>query len=253
MLLFPLLLNIPSYADEFDSDVSSVKLKSIITDTNNGTAKGNNIILGVANEIQGSYCIMNKVASAIGAEMGRTISLKLIPAKRLSKLVEKGLIHGDFARTEVYATLIPSAFKIKNAIVKLPYYAYGLNPETKVINDWDSLKKYKVVLPRGYSFTEQKMRGQELHILNSLNASFQFIKVGRADLTVTDVISASYLIENASPEFDTIKKIGSPLAVFEVNTYISSKYPELVNNYNQALGNLKQTEGYANLMSRDGC
>ena len=228
------------------------KLSRTITNMKSAINKGN-IVLGVVAEATDAFCIMNKVASAIADEMGKDITLKPIPSKRLPKFVEQGVVHGDFSRTAVYQTMVPSAIKIENPIVKLPFYAYGLNPENKKVTDWASLKKYKLAQTRGYSFIKKFLSEHNVHILSGERAAFGFILAGRADLMVTDVVTAGLIINKYSPEFDAIKKVGTVLDYLEMNTYISPYYPELVDDYNRALGVVSRSKGYASLLTKEGC
>lgn len=211
------------------------------------------VVLGVGAEASDSICLMRKTAAAIGEQMGKTITLKAVPSKRLRKYVEQGTLHGDFSRSTAFQALVPSALRVKTAIVELPFYAYGLNPDEKQVTDWDSLKKYKLAQPRGYSFIHKYLNDHDINFLSSERSAFGFIKAGRADLLVMDAKSASLLIARFAPEYDDIKRVGSLLGSLSMHTYISASYPELVDQYNQALAKVRALPGYERLLSNEGC
>lgn len=211
------------------------------------------VVLGVGAEASDSICLMRKTAAAIGEQMGKTITLKAVPSKRLRKYVEQGTLHGDFSRSTAFQTLVPSALRVKTAIVELPFYAYGLNPDEKQVTDWDSLKKYKLAQPRGYSFIHKYLNDHDINFLSSERSAFGFIKAGRADLLVMDAKSASLLIARFAPEYDDITRVGSLLGSLSMHTYISASYPELVDPYNEALAKVRALPEYERLLSNEGC
>ena len=170
-----------------------------------------NITLGVISSAKVELCIMAKVADAIAVEMGVIIILQPIPAKRLPSFLERGIIHGDFNRTSGFLITAPFALKVRTPIAIIPYYAYGLNPESKRVTDWNSLRQYKIVLPRGYAVQRGYLKEHTVHLVDSVKAAFGFIRAGRADITVTNIITASLLIKDNNPIFNEIKKIGLAL------------------------------------------
>jgi len=190
------------------------------------------IVLGVGAEATDSICLMRKTAAAISEQMDKTITIKAIPSKRLRKYVEQGTLHGDFSRSLEFQKLVPSALRVKTAIVELPFYAYGINVD-------DELDKY--------------LDDHDINFLSTERAAFGFVKAGRADLLVMDAKSASLLVAKFAPEYDDIKKVGSLLGSLSMHTYISAKYPELVEPYNEALVKVRALPNYERLLSNEGC
>jgi len=211
------------------------------------------IVLGVGAEATDSICLMRKTAAAISEQMDKTITIKAIPSKRLRKYVEQGTLHGDFSRSLEFQKLVPSALRVKTAIVELPFYAYGINVDDELVTDWDSLKQYKLAQPRGYSFIHKYLDDHDINFLSTERAAFGFVKAGRADLLVMDAKSASLLVAKFAPEYDDIKKVGSLLGSLSMHTYISAKYPELVEPYNEALVKVRALPNYEHLLSNEGC
>lgn len=226
--------------------------KRVITDKQALKPKLNNIVFGVvAKAHYTTMCLMNNVAQAIASEMNIRITLKRYPSKRLSSMLERGEIHGDFSRIDGYKLIAPSALKVSTPIAQIPSFPYSLESNNLVITGWDSIKKYKIAVTRGHSLYKKYLIGHDIHFLQSDKATFDFVKAGRADLLVADTVTANFIIQSDAPLFNSIKKAGPSLGVMNFHTYISPKYPEFVDRYNEALKKLVKTKGYNKLFSEE--
>lgn len=246
-----------SYAGATQTKISSLENKDVEkTLGNNQDSKPeiNEIVLGVVGSAHKSTkCIMDRVVAAIADEMNVAIRLKSLPAKRISIMLERGEIHGDFTRLDGYLLTVPSALKVSTPVSKIHYYAYGLQSSNLNITSWESLKNYKIAIPRGYTTHRKYLAGNDIQLLHSDRAAFEFVSVGRADLLIIDEITAKSIIKSESPQLDNVIKVGPSLGSMDFHTYFSPKYPELVDNYNNALKKLVVTKRYQDLFSIESC
>ena len=233
---------------EVKQSINNDKVSKLKKDLENG-----NLTLGVANEFKDFSCTLNKIANALGKQMGMMIRLEFIPGERLVKLVGNSLIHGDFAKGEGYLELAPNAIEIKNSIKTMRYHAFSLSESIINVSDWDSLKKYKLVEPRGYSLVKSKLKDHNVHLVGSLKAAFGYLKAKKADLIVIDTESASLVRRTYAPEFDGIIKLHPALGYFNLKTYISEKYPDIVERYNNALGKVTSLPEYPDFFTEKDC
>lgn len=218
------------------------------------TTQFDEIVLAVVSAVpESTRCLMNGIAKAIAEEMNIPITLVYLPAKRIPIMLKQGRIHGDFSRLDGYLSTYPSLLKVITPVSKIHYFAYSLKSKSVAVTGWDSLKKYEIALPRGYSLYNKYLIGQNVHFLDSEKATFKFLNAGRADLIVSDAITARTIIQSESPAFDNIQQVGPSLGYMSFHTYISPQYPEIVKYYNEALKKLVETQKYKELFSMDKC
>lgn len=207
------------------------------------------LVMGVVtDESERTFRIAENLLQEISKKMGVEIKLTSLPAKRAIVSLKNGKIHGEFSRIASYQDSVPGAIKVKEPITSLPLHVYTVSQNFKV-NGWDSLEPYSIVTVRGYSFVDNYLRDHKTYAVGSAKFAFGFLKAERADLFISDHLTASSILD--SPDFDSesIKKLEPPVTVLNTYTFFSPKHPDFVESYHKALVEVKEEGVYQRIIT----
>ncbi len=206
-----------------------------------GAAEESLIIgMGGSAENERVFRIGENLLSEISKRTGVKMQLIALPAKRATKMLRNGTIHGELSRIAQYKKEIPSAIKVEEPIASLIFYAYSSSLKKITVNGWKSLKPYKIVFIRGHVFVETHLNNQKIYAVNSAESAFRFLQLKRADLFVIDSLTASSFL--SFPDFDhrSITKLEPPVDILNTYTFFSSKYSDFAKRYSKALVEMKK-------------
>ncbi|MFV0664427.1 transporter substrate-binding domain-containing protein [Denitromonas sp.] len=196
-----------------------------------------------------------------GKQVGFDTELIEAIGKTLGKKVEwtqidfKGLIPGLIARRfDVAASAIYITDDRKKVVdFTEPYYPGGLVIMTRKdearIDGPESLKGMKVAVQVGtksVSYLKQNYPGVELVEVEKNQEMFQLVEIGRADAAVTGKPAAKLYARARG----TLKVVDKQLTVEEYGYAIRKDQPELVKQFNEALGKLKADGTYQQLVDK---
>ena len=206
-----------------------------------------NLVIAMAGETnEHTFTIATKLVREISAKMGTPIQLLPMPAKRSTVMLKTGDIHAELSRIASYTELVPTAIRVDEPIIRVPYYVYSSTQKFEV-DGWNSLRPYKIVAVSGYAFVKKYMQSHDTYDVGTVESALQFIKLKRADLFVAAPISTETFFE--SSEFDTegIYRLEPPVDYLNLYTFFSYKYPEYAKEYHAALVKLKDEGQYQKL------
>ena len=199
------------------------------------------LIIGfVADKSERSYRIGDRLLQEISKKMQIKITLISLPGKRAVVLLREGKIHADLSRIAAFQKRVPEAIRIEEFLASTPYYVYSSLAESFPVDDWDSLKPYKIVTVRGLVFIDQYLSEHHTHKVGSMKAAFGFIKNKRADLYIENVLAASAFLQSDDFDSEGITRLEPAIAILKSYTFFSARYPNFAKKYQQALEAIKE-------------
>jgi ABC-type amino acid transport substrate-binding protein len=209
------------------------------------------VIVAISGVQENSQTFKNSKAllQLIEKKMGVEITLKILPPKRAEMMLKVGAIHAELFRTVSYNLSNPEAIKVKEPITQSPLYAYTTIKNSN-ITDWESLRPYKIVTIRGFSFVNNYLSDHDTHAVNTIEQAVRFLLAKKADVFVSDPYLISKTLQLLKQEATSIHKVFSPIATFKLHTYFSSNFPEQAKRFSRALTEVKKENVYLGINLR---
>ncbi|THB70465.1 MAG: hypothetical protein D6B28_09250 [Gammaproteobacteria bacterium] len=199
------------------------------------------IIFGLAGVTQKDrpFRLGAKVLKEISKKTGYKMDLITLPHKRAKVMLKKGEIDADLARIKEFSDNYNSFVMVDEPIVKLPFYAYSKNKDVS-IEDIKSSKTLRIAALRGQVFSPTFFKSSQITFVNSIKSGFWFLHKKRADIFVTDEISAQTTTDILKLEELGIYKLNQPLAVVDAYTFFSAENADIAIEYKKALIEIKK-------------
>lgn len=157
--------------------------------------------------------------------IGITIRDKGLPGERSLVESNKGSYDGEVVRVwginELYTNLIPVAVPLTTAegMVFTKNLAF-------VVDGWESLRPYSIIIRRGLIFAEKGTRGMKVTLVNTYPECFKLVSRGRYDVTVCDRLAGYYFIRQH--EYSDLKVLEPALESFHLYHYLHKKNASLI-------------------------
>ena len=194
-----------------------------------------------------TFRIADGLLTEIATRMGVKIRLIPLPAKRAALMLASAKIHADIARVAQYQQQVPAAIRVKEAMAKMPYYVYSKQNHVD-INGWQSLKPYRIVIVRGFTFVDTHLADHTVSYVDSFHAAFSFLKENRADMLLDYGVTAEDLLKTAEFKDSGIRRLLPAVASISTYTFFAAKYVDLAYRYEQALLSMKADGSYLRIV-----
>lgn len=194
-----------------------------------------------------SFKVGKKILNHISQQIKTPIKLVHIPADRASHLFSLGKIDAEFSRVPQYQEIKPTAIKAQEPISKFPIYVFSANKKFTV-NNWQSLKPYRILTIKGWLFTEEKLAGFDTIAVESPFQALRMLKAGRADLFVADMFTVSSILNDLEFDPGDIKRLDNPVTVLDTYTFFLAKHAAIAKAYSEALTSLKREGIYQKIL-----
>lgn len=204
-------------------------------------------IIGVEPDKWG-YRASEQLLLAISKKLGITIELIPLPAKRATLWLKNGKIHGELGRLAIYSEVVPSAIKVPEPIITLPYYAYT-NITGFMFTGLDSLKGHRIVTIRGFALANIILKDFETYQVASMMDAFEFIKANRAEFFIGNPMFAEEILNDKAFYPAGIRRLEPPVATWSSYTFFSGAFPQLAEDYHHALVELKDSGRYQKILA----
>ncbi len=182
----------------------------------------------------------------ITKHMGVTYELRPLPASRAAILLERGEIHADLSRIAEFQEEVPTAVRVAEPFLQIPYYAYAKNLDLTV-QGWESLKPYRLVTLRGFHIASVFLREHQTQFVDSTESALDFLMAGRADIFSMISTQVDSLLKLEKYQISGIKKLQPPIMVMDTYTYFSKKHSSYAPPYEEALVQVKKSGLYEKL------
>lgn len=211
------------------------------------------ITFGVAGitEQDRPFKLGTKILKEISKKIGHEIELIALPHKRAKFMLKKGQIDAELARVSEYAVFSDSLIMVNEPIVKLPFYMYSTNSNIKItdIKDIENLKRLRVVTLRGQEFLKRYLNDFNLSFVDSIKSGFLFLYKDRADIFITNGISASTVLNSLEQKKLGINRIEPPIAIVNGYTFFTANNAEIAKKFEKALIEIKEEGIYDKIFS----
>ena len=181
-----------------------------------------------------------KLIDKINQRAGLDITLVYLPRKRAEVELSYGkIIQADLARIAEFIN--PNLIRIQEPIIKIPVFIYSKRELDIKVNDFNSLKHYKVVYVRGTKFIEKNLKGHEkLYKVTTFKQAFKFVAANRADVVIATPLIANPILNSEELKSSGIKASVQPIIFVNEYTFFNKEYKDIAYKFNEALISLKK-------------
>lgn len=175
------------------------------------------------------------------------IDIKLLyqPAERSLWAANNGMIDGDVGRIVGMEKKYPNLLMVKVPVTHIVLYACVKNITFKV-EDWQSLKPYRIGHLRGAKLIEDNLSGFNTQTVTTTEQAFTMLEHNRVDV----VIANADEITEELPKYPAIKALKPPLYSFPVYHYLNKKHADLVPKLEAVLQEMMMDKTIENLEHR---
>ena len=125
--------------------------------------------------------------------IGITIEIEKVPAKRSIILSNSGRVDGEVVRIKGAEKNYPNLVRVKSQICSTASRVYVKDKKFK-LNGWESLRPYKIGIIRGHLYAEKGTQGMDVTTVNSNDLLFKMLDRGRVDVVIAQIPDALHAI-----------------------------------------------------------
>lgn len=170
-----------------------------------------------------SELVMKEIYKKLNIEM----QLDKHPGNRALSLADGGKVDGELLRTPAIESITSNLVRIPTPIAHINYTAYTKKAKTFTINDWNSLKPYKVGIIRGIKLVEERSRFLNPDVISAPQSLFKMLYLERTDVVVFTEFDGLFMLKKVNLH-NEITKLSPPLEVVPTYHYLHRKNPELI-------------------------
>ena len=208
------------------------------------------VAIGGLEEGTDSFRIAQSIATEMALRSGTEITLMAIPSKRVNAYLRSEEIDGNFSRTGELSQESRGLIRVAEPAATFPIYAYVTRKDL-VIDEWESLKPYKVAYTADTQFIESKLMSNKTEIFPFVDvaAGLNFLASGRVDVFVHSPFVVEALLKKDEWKETGIHALLPPIDFLLVHLDVLPKHAELAKRFEIALRNMKDDKTYHKIMS----
>lgn len=177
--------------------------------------------------------ISEKILAHIYQKIGFDINIIQLPGKRAHISVFSENTDGETARIFSYGEKNPTLIRVPTSYNSLETTAFALKGKKISVTKKEDLNKYRIVVVRGVQHTKDITKGlQGVVELDDICAMMQFIKLGRADIALTNTLSGIGALKRLKT--DDIVAVGT-LEELNLYHYLIPKHGDIVPKVDAAI------------------
>jgi polar amino acid transport system substrate-binding protein len=156
---------------------------------------------------------------------GITIRGTGLPAERSLVESNKGTYDGEVTRVRGIETSYPNLIPVPVPLTRAEGLAFTKKLAI-VVDGWESLKPYSIIIRRGLKFAEKGTQGMNVTLVTTYAECFKLVSRGRYDLTVCDRLAGYHFIKKYG--YSELKAQDPPVTTFNLYHYLHKKHAPLV-------------------------
>nr|WP_225940416.1 ABC transporter substrate-binding protein [Desulfomicrobium macestii] len=170
--------------------------------------------------------IAENILKHIYKKSGMDINIISFPGKRANLEVTTGRADGETSRIYNYGEINTALIRVPTPYGTLKTTAFAPREKKLVIKSIDDLKNFRIAIVRGVQHTADITKGmQNIAILNDICAMMMFVKVGRADIALTNTLAGIGALKKL--KMDDIVAVGT-LEELDLYHYLIPKHRNMV-------------------------
>jgi polar amino acid transport system substrate-binding protein len=195
--------------------------------------------LNFAKPIGPSAELCLRVLTEAYQRIGITIRAADLPAERSLVESNKGSYDGEVTRVRGIENSYPNLIPVPVPLTRAEGLVFTKNIAI-IVDGWESLKPYSIIIRRGLKFAEEGTRGMKVTLVNTYPECFKLVSMGRYDVTVCDRLAGYYFIRQHA--YADLKVLEPALESFHLYHYLHKKNASLIPEISAALAQM-QAEG----------
>lgn len=169
-----------------------------------------------------------------------------LPAKRALVMSSSGKVDGEISRIGFIEKKHPNLIKIKIPINIVEGMAISRN-KSLLINNWDSLRPFKIGVNRGTIFSVNGTMGMNVVSVNSFTSLFQMLEKDRLDVIVSPLTTG--LVQIFKQDLKDIIINEPPLTRLSLYHYLHKRHFKLAVRLESVLKKMKESGEIAHIRS----
>ena len=188
------------------------------------------------------------VLPQIYQNIGITISINPLPAKRSQYLANSGGNDGEIMRIWTYGSENPNTIRVPTPYYYLETMPFVLKYSTIKIDKKADLKNYRLTKIRGVKHTNNITDGMDdIYEMSNTQEMFKLLLSGRVDVALTNTIDGNLVLARLG--YDNIKAMAQPLAILPLYHYIHKDHKSLVPLVDKEINRLRKSGALKVLIS----
>lgn len=194
----------------------------------------------VFTSVKGAYIqqISEAVLKAAYAKLEIDFETSWLPPKRAIMIASSGESDGEISRVNIVTKHHPDLIQIKIPVNHLEGMAITKN-KTIHVDNWDSLRPYKIGVARGILFAEKGTKGMNVQLVNGFPALFQMLNKNRVDVIVAPREIA--LFQTIQQDLDGIIINEPPLTRLNQYHYLHKRHSKLATRLEAVLTKMQES------------
>lgn len=170
--------------------------------------------------------IAENILKHVYKKIGMGINITSFPGKRANLEVTTGRADGETSRIYNYGELNTFLIRVPTPYGTLKTTAFALNKKKLALKSIDDLKNFRIAIVRGVQHTADITKGmQNISTLNDISAMMMFVKLGRADIALTNTLAGIGALKKL--KIDDIVAVGT-LEELDLYHYLIPKHRDMV-------------------------
>jgi polar amino acid transport system substrate-binding protein len=157
--------------------------------------------------------------------IGLPIKIVSLPDERSLLWSNSGHIDGEILRIASVSEMYPNLVRIPIVIDKFEAMAFTKRKDV-VIQGWDGLRSYSILLRIGTKFAERGTKGMNVKAFPSNERVFDALHLGRYDIAVASRLTGMYELERLG--LTDIKVVEPALAEYSLYHYLNKKHETII-------------------------
>lgn len=172
--------------------------------------------------------------------LGINVQIISQPGKESLSNANNGFVDGELFRIAGMETEYTNLIPIPVPVDELEGMAFSLNNSDISVNDWESLKPYRVGIQRGVKFAEKNTRHMAVNSVTKNTELFEMINSKEIDVAVMARLNGLKSLNDS--KITTTTAIEPPLIKAPLYHYVNKKHAKLVPQLTKVLQEM-QNEG----------
>lgn len=191
---------------------------------------------------------LDKLTAEMFKRAGYKIKIIKLPAERGLVAASEGQIDGDLVRISGLSNIYPHLAQMSENILTWEFCALVKGPK-KIKSDYQTFRKYKTGLIRGWKIYETKMTGSKnLVDVSNSGELLNLLDLGQIDIALYSRSNGVYMTKKLG--LKDIKFLEPCLEKQNMYVYMNKKYIKLIPKLNKILKKMKSDGYYDKLYSK---
>jgi len=181
--------------------------------------------------------VSGKIIQTAYQRIGIEVKIKNFPGERALAMSNAGKVDGELFRRKQVSEHYLNLVLVPVSIFKPEIVVFTKTHEFSV-QGWESLKRYRIGVERGFKMVEQNTKGMRVYSSTTIKELFQMLDAGRVDIVPQVRMDGLNILKQLN--ITDIKVLTPPLHTGEVFHFLHKKHQDLVPRITKVLESMEK-------------